>query len=217
MKKPKELRLEIFEQRNCSFFDDLHTMMIALSSLILISEVFHKRRSPVIEIRDEDRLDKILEIPFQGLTINEDYSYKVYKPLKAIVENIPINRIEFNVYASLKSEVENLSNSYHIDQPPLFNQKTIGSAFVNFYETIKPSIEAKFTQNTNSWPSELNFARVIRNAYSHGGNIHFANNLAPTVSWKSLTYSPSDNGKSIHTDIYLVEVIELMKEIQKNI
>lgn len=214
MTKPTPLRTETFHRSTSKFFDDLQTMMISLSSLIMISQVFLYRKSPIIDVVDEQKLDKLIELPFEGQTIKEAWSFKGYKPFKGIMDNNPTDQIEFIIYPPLGIPVKSIPDSQYIDQPMLFQQKIIGSAFSNFFESNRDKIEAKFGY-TSSWPSEWNFGRVIRNSYSHGGEINFSNTSSSAVSWRGITYSPSDNGKSIHLDIYLPEIIELMKDMQK--
>jgi hypothetical protein len=213
MTKPTPIRTEIFLRSTCKFFDDLQTMMISLSSLIMISQVFIYKKSPIIDVEDEQRLDKLIELPFEGQTIKETWSFKGYKPFKGIMDNKPTDQVEFIIYPPLGTPVKSIPDSQYIDQPTLFQQKIIGSAFSNFFESNRDKIEAKFG-NASSWPNEWSFGRVIRNAYSHGGKIYFSNSSASAVSWRGITYSPSDNGKSIHLDIYLPEIIELMKDMQ---
>lgn len=188
-------------------------MTISIASLALISQVAGTKRSPLIEVESEERLNELIEIPFKGLTIAEDYSFQAYRPLKAVVENDSIRRLEFKVYPPLNIPLDS-ANTRYVSQPSLLQQKIIGSAFVHFFELIRDKIETKYSSNTLKWPDDLNFARVIRNAYSHGGNIHFLSPTAGAVSWRGLTYSPSNNGKSIHTDLYVGEIIELMKDIE---
>jgi|SRR5665213_581605 len=70
--------------------------------------------------------------------------------------------------------------------------------FVDFFELYRPWLKTKFGGDANSWPEIFNFARVIRNVVSHHhGYLHFDNKKAPAVSWRSLTYSPSDEGKYV--------------------
>jgi hypothetical protein len=217
MTKPSPLRTESFEKSTCSFFDDLQTMVISLSCLILLSHLFRTKSSPIIEITDESKLDGLIEIPFEGLTIKEAWSFKAYKPFKGIVDNNPVERIEFNIYVPFSMLIKGTEGYHYVDQPNLFQQKVIGSAFVTFFESRKDKIETKYSKDLSKWPSVLNFARVIRNAYSHKGQIHFLNPAAASVSWRTLTYSPSDNGKSIHTEIFVPEIIALMKEVEQQI
>lgn len=213
MTKPTPFRTEIFHRSTCKFFDDLQTMMISLSSLILISQVFRSKASPIIDESDANKLERMIELPFEGQTIKEAWSFRAFKPFIGIIENKPSDTVEFTVYPPLSVPMKNIPNAHIVNQPVLFQQKIIGAAFSNFFESNRDKIEAKFG-NTSSWPNEWNFGRIIRNAYSHGGEIYFSNSSAPAVSWRGITYSPSDNGKSIHLDIYLPEIIELMKDMQ---
>jgi hypothetical protein len=214
MTKPTPLRYEQFDRSNCTFFDDLQTMMISLSSLIQIIQVFKQKASPIIDVSDSAKLDRLIEIPFEGITIREAWSFKAYRPFVGIVENNQVDRIEFIVYPPLSTSVSHIPDSDYTNQPVLFQQKIIGAGFSNFFENNRDKVDTKYGSNTTSWPSEWNFGRIVRNAYSHGGQISFKNPSAASVSWKGITYSATDNGKSIHSDIFLPEVIELMKDMQ---
>lgn len=168
MDKPNAIRTEVFERGSCLFFDDLHTMMISLSLVFITGDLFVRKRSPILEIDDTAKLEKLIEIPFQGMTIKEDYSFQAYRPVKSLYENIVVNKIEFKVYPPLGMSLKGVSGITYIDQPTLFNQKLISAAFVNFFESNRAKMESKFSTNTSAWPSDLNFGRVIRNAYRMG-------------------------------------------------
>lgn len=64
-----------------------------------------------------------------------------------------------------------------------------------------------------NWPTQLNFARIVRNAFAHDSIILIQNTNNAPVTWKHLTYGPADNGKNIFGDFYVVEIIDLMREI----
>jgi len=62
----------------------------------------------------------------------------------------------------------------------------------------------------------LNFGRVVRNAFAHGGLINIENPNSQPVSWRGLTYGPQHHGRQIlYTDVTPVEVIFLMDEMDK--
>lgn len=87
------------------------------------------------------------------------------------------------------------------------------SSFVSFYENVKDKTEELFGRDPYNWPPTLNFYRVIRNAFSHNGVINFTNRNASPVTWRNLSYSPSDNGSQIlFKDLACVEIILLMIE-----
>lgn len=90
----------------------------------------------------------------------------------------------------------------------------IQSAFVHYFEASLPDVEAKYGRNKQSWPSIWNFGRIVRNAFAHGGTIHFTNNKAKPVKWKTLCYAPEQNGRQIvFQDLTPVEIIILMEEL----
>jgi hypothetical protein len=94
----------------------------------------------------------------------------------------------------------------------------IASAFIKYFEDYRPSIELKFGKDPYSWPSCWNFARVVRNALSHGGAVNFVNSNAKPVSWTTLTYSPAQNGRPLlYNDMTSVELILLLEDMDAQI
>lgn len=88
----------------------------------------------------------------------------------------------------------------------------------NYYERNVHSIRATYPGGAHHWPAVWDFGRVIRNAMSHGGRIHFDTSATRSVSWKELTYSPSDNGRHIlHTDIWPGDLFDLIIEMDTHI
>jgi hypothetical protein len=90
----------------------------------------------------------------------------------------------------------------------------IANAFVKYFEETRSLVEAKYSKNTQQWPAVWNFGRVMRNALGHKGAIKFDNTKAQPIAWKSLSYSPSDNGKSVlYQDVTAVELVLLMEDM----
>ncbi|SRR5579885_1703902 len=86
--------------------------------------------------------------------------------------------------------------------------------FVNYFERHRPDVESAYGDNLSSWPSEWNFARVVRNSVAHNGCINFHNLSASPVSWRGLTYSPSDNRRNvIFSDLWIADLIYLMMDM----
>lgn len=84
----------------------------------------------------------------------------------------------------------------------------------NYYERTAPHIKDIYGNNPDSWPNVWNFARVVRNAMSHGGKIHINNHNAQRVSWKNLNYTSLDNGHMIlHTDLWPGDIFDLIEEM----
>lgn len=84
----------------------------------------------------------------------------------------------------------------------------------NYYERLKPTIREIYGSDTSFWPAVWNFARVVRNAMSHGGRIKFDNPYAQIVSWKELSYAPADNGRRIlNNDIWPGDIFDLITDM----
>jgi hypothetical protein len=71
----------------------------------------------------------------------------------------------------------------------------------------------KLGKNAQKWPPVWNFGRVVRNALSHNGSIHFENMNAKPVTWHNLSFDPTHNGRAIFDDIDPVDLILLMAEM----
>ena len=92
---------------------------------------------------------------------------------------------------------------------------SFGQALVaNYFERYKRHFEASDGRfDEDKAPPVWNFARVVRNAMSHGGVL----TLKPrsrAVSWKGLHYSGAQAGRSIlHTDIYPGDLFDLLRDM----
>lgn len=88
--------------------------------------------------------------------------------------------------------------------------QAIGQAiFVAFWETNKQLIIQRHGHRRN-WPMVLQFANVIRDAFSHGGTIAMFAHI-PAVTHFGLTYSAADNGRQVlHNDLSLADIFLLM-------
>jgi hypothetical protein len=97
-------------------------------------------------------------------------------------------------------------------EPLLFS---FGQAMVtNYFEEYRDEIEGTFTDNPAKWPPVWNFARVVRNAMSHGGHINIKNRNSLPARWRSLTYSYADNDRQVlHTDIWPGDLFYLLSEM----
>jgi hypothetical protein len=82
----------------------------------------------------------------------------------------------------------------------------------NFYENQKHLIKDRYG-SVKRWPPHWSFARIVRNAMSHGGKIRIDDNIK--VQWRNLTYSDASNGRPIiNTDIWPGDVFILVRDMQ---
>jgi len=90
--------------------------------------------------------------------------------------------------------------------------------FVDYFERRRVDIETQYGQETTSWPQEWNFGRVIRNSFVHKTGVYFENPSALPVQWRSLIYSPSDNGRKImNGDLWPADLIYLTMDMDSYI
>jgi hypothetical protein len=88
---------------------------------------------------------------------------------------------------------------------------------VELYESVSDWLYSSIGHQ-DTWPSVLQFSRVIRHAASHGGSINMTGRSPKPVSWYGLTYSQSDNGRAVFgTDLGLGDLIALMLEMDEEL
>lgn len=94
----------------------------------------------------------------------------------------------------------------------------IEGAYLRYYENYVGRVRSKYGNDSKEWPAVWNFGRVVRNAFGHGGAIDIHNPQSPPVTWYSITYSHSDNGRQVlFNDISICDVIFLMEEMDAEI
>ncbi|MEA9913822.1 hypothetical protein VDG39_14055 [Xanthomonas campestris pv. raphani] len=87
----------------------------------------------------------------------------------------------------------------------------------NYFERNRARIQSRYGDQKN-WPDVWRFAVVVRNAMAHGGAVYFNRQDAPPVVWKSVTYSPTDNGKRLlHHDLWPGDLMDLILEMDQAI
>lgn len=89
----------------------------------------------------------------------------------------------------------------------------------NYFETHRPLIQTKFGGDPNSsWPEVWNFARLVRNAASHRGQVYFRSKSDRPITWSGLTYSYNDNGREIlHNDLWPGDLLDLLLELDSHL
>lgn len=85
--------------------------------------------------------------------------------------------------------------------------------FSQFYEIGSEWLRTNVDGDKSKWSPLWRFARIVRNALSHGGSISWLNDKAPPERWHKLTYSSADRGKKIGADMAMGDYIILMFEM----
>jgi hypothetical protein len=148
----------------------------------------------------------------------------VYGPLQVALDNLKPDLIQISL---LKREPEpqmynpwaagfgNLRASY---RPGVLTAvaNSITPLFVEFYETYRGFIHGAY-RKPERYPPLWRFARVVRNSVAHGGCITILDSKESPATWRSLSYSYADNGRSIigghEADLSPGDLILLMFEM----
>ncbi|TYC65630.1 hypothetical protein FMN63_24925 [Stappia sp. BW2] len=142
-----------------------------------------------------------------------DFCFKlpIHGPVECLVRNI--DPVDLTISAECYDQ-NNDVDEYKVEVGELL-MNIVSPIFSNYVERQTDWMNEKYSKNTNQWPSSLmNFARVIRNAVVHHGEICFRSPNSKGVSWRSLAYSPEDNGRKIYSeDMKIGDFIGLMLEI----
>jgi hypothetical protein len=150
-------------------------------------------------------------IVIQGSRVsNLEFVWRPHDTLHAIVQNSWPKTLSLDERPNSGKP----ARSYKITGLHGLRASLIQSLFLHYYETVKSQVEGKYGDDPRRWPSVWDFGRIVRNAFSHGGEIYFTNQKSQAVSWRSLTYGPADNGRAIvYQDVTPVEIILLMDEM----
>ena len=202
---------------NNSFFNEIMTVLITSFTFITAIELVKTKSSPVLKY-DSEQLSKI-DFPFAGLGENKIYSFKMFDILNKVANKEEIVSIEYEAYEKTVENLLEVTNAvvFNNQDTFFFIRKVMAGCYLTYFDKIKDDIVQTYGSNNSDWPSELNFARIVRNAFAHNSLITIQNPNAAPVSWKHLTYAQQDNGKDIFTDFFVVELIDLMKEIDSKL
>jgi hypothetical protein len=195
-----------FERSVHRFFDDLVTFLVTNASLGVALVAQHSGVPTACAPGHS--------IAFAGSpkVTNVVLRFFPYQALQTIVQNGWPERVELQEGPITGPQ---MSNPHWLTGQQGLVGLTIQSAFVHYFETVRSQkVVTRFGNDSQNWPPVWNFGRVIRNAFAHGGRIDFQNPKAPPVNWRTLSYSPADNGRTIlFGDVTPVEVIYLMSDM----
>jgi hypothetical protein len=182
------------------FFDDLVNWLVAMASFAVAAWEYSGGSGRF-------RADEPMNLA--GKLIDFDLLLRPSSLIDAVVADQRPNRIQLEEFPRL-----HFPDRAPRTEPRRILGTIIQAAFVHYYETLVESIRATHGRSTSAWPAVLNFGRVIRNGFTHGGRIAFDNPRAAPVSWRGLTYGPGDNGRPIlYADLMPADIILLMEEM----
>lgn len=84
-------------------------------------------------------------------------------------------------------------------------------AFITYVAVNESAMRMKHGPKKN-WPSSLNFGRIVRNAFAHGGVLNIADDVSG--DWGGIHYSKSENGRRVlYNDLSTADLTILMLEM----
>jgi hypothetical protein len=143
-----------------------------------------------------------------------DVRLPLYGPVQLALKGLIPSKIEIGFHST-----PSIKKIYKKNTPGLKDaiMNAVTPIFVNFYENSKPFLVTKFGSNSANWPPVWDFARVVRNACSHGGKLSMTS-ANRQVTWHHLTYEQSMHGQQIvGGDFAFCDVLVLMFELSDNL
>jgi hypothetical protein len=198
-----------FSRSKHRFFDGLASFLAGIASVGVAFEV--QTRHPARPYGPADYLT------LQGIKAVSGLEFRFYP--KDLLDTLAANGWPSDlVIEELQLSKQPPSHAMWLSGLKGVHGSLIASAFIKYFENYRPSIELKFGGDPYSWPSCWNFARVVPNALSHGGEVNFVKSNAKPVSWMSLTYSPVQNGRPLlYNDMTPVELILLLEDMDAQV
>jgi hypothetical protein len=179
------------------FFDNLVTFVGAFSGVGLATSML-KPDAPVRAVVPDLRIS----LAGKEHVSNCTFWIQALPILQELAANRWPTRIEIVERPGVRSSAND--DVRFTNFPKLWGQRLIEPMFLQYFETNRPSALSAVWE----------FGRVVRNACAHNGRIDVRNPDAPPVGWKTLTYSPADNGREIwFRDFTAVEILLLMEEM----
>ena len=149
---------------------------------------------------------------FDGLTSNVRLQWRPNYLVSSVVRNYQPEQITFECF-----ELEPLPKGETVNLGSL-DTFIIGLSqmmLVSYFEDRKDLIKQNFKVIKN-WPEVWQFARIVRNALSHGNKINIHDGYSAT--WNGLTYSEVQNGQTvINADLFPGDLIVLLRELEDSL
>lgn len=199
--------LKIYKRNTHRFFDELSTCLISTMGVCIAMEAYMNHGITTAPAE-----------PKYYLSLDGDsvtFHWECFNAMQSVMNDSWPEEIIFQENVTLKS---NSAKKYENHGFKKLAATNISFAFIGYYESQIDSIKSRFGGGSESWPEVWNFARIVRNALSHNGQIHITNISASPVSWSSYTYSYQNNGHAIlFTDLGFVEFILLMEDMDSHL
>jgi len=186
------------------FFDNLVTMLMSISCYLYTLHVSIQSNNPT-EIKDRPLSEWISYI---APVSNPEH--KISFISKALDKYYVFFPFDISTHISLKSfpqylkyefsdnQIFKLDNRVKSKYRNALVTRMVGSSFVSFYEGVKEEIDTQFGKDDyKNWPDTINYARHVRNGFSHGSQFYMKNPNIPDVNWRNFMINPQNNGQRV--------------------
>lgn len=147
---------------------------------------------------------------FQGLLCDVELRIKPHIVVQSAVLNYIPFEIIFEQFAIVRPPEPNQPIRLGSIGPFIFGLSNM--LIVSFFERHKDHLRIKYG-SIDHWPAVWQFARMVRNAMSHGNTVTVTD--GKSASWKGLTYSEAENGRTvINSDLFPADLIVLLRELE---
>lgn len=207
------MRIAIYVPPKHSFFDELATLLVGLSSFNAAVESFWNCGRTTIPTTPDHTLylyGRFVAAAWQPNQFMHDVKHDRWPSLLQIAYLEPS-----------APEAKPTDNGVPFSSSSAWKMVhgLVGNAFIKYFEQSRDAIEVKFGDAAN-WPDVWNFGRTVRNALTHRGVIDIRNPRALPVSWKGIDLAPSDNGKTLldpHAYLGVGDLLTLMEEMDGHV
>ncbi len=136
-------------------------------------------------------------------------------------------QILFFIHGDLENIIQDIEPREVVVQVGGVMRKDGGVTTDRFVRLIRNAFEIEFSlffdgysgwikaseSNCHNWLPIWNFARVVRNAISHGGAVNINSPGAPRVAWRGVEYDHTKLGRRVEEDISIGDLVFLMMEM----
>lgn len=201
--------------RGETFFDTIATVLLTSFGFVVSAQLVKTKYSPVLEYSPDEY--RKVDFPFAAIGEQKIYSFKMFEMLEKVATRQSIDVIPYIAYEKTLERLSDVQNATILEGQDTFYfiRKVMAGCYLTYYEDIKDIIEGRFGPDPLHWPPMLQFARIIRNAFAHNSEITIRKLTLAPVTWRHLTYGPQDNGRNIFNDFFVVELIDLMKDVEQ--
>jgi len=214
--------IKAFRAEEHSFYDDLVTMIMSLSSVMYAIYVSNASNDPKeLNERSLDEWKSYIrpirwpEQPF-ALPSKAKDDHLILFPFWIISQISLEGWPRFVEYRTGPVPEEALKFRVNTDHRQQITSQTVGASFVNYYESISSVINDKYGSDSSDWPNVLNFARQVRNGFSHGGTFEIRNPDADTIHWREWSLNFESNGTPVlfgESSLAPGDIVWLMEDV----